>query len=124
MSVESTLTRELEIRFIDARAITTEAKLNLGITGYASEEQLQGIQVESIRIFVQERSEKERRAMRLLNSKLNNVKCLMNDDSSSSENDDCTSHSGRSYSTSSSNNSSGSKKMFSKLVGWPIVRRR
>ena len=124
MSVESTLTRELEIRFIDARAITTEAKLNLGITGYASEEQLQGIQVESIRIFVQERSEKERRAMRLLNSKLNNVKCLMNDDSSSSENDDCTSHSGRSYSTSSSNNSSGSMKMFSKLVGWPIVRRR
>ena len=34
MGVESKISRALDIRFIDARAIATEAKLSLGIEGY------------------------------------------------------------------------------------------
>ena len=51
MSVESTLTRELDIRFIDARVLTTEAKLNLGIEGYPSLEQTSELIAEATRIF-------------------------------------------------------------------------
>ena len=33
MTIESILTRELELRFIDARALATEARVSLGIHG-------------------------------------------------------------------------------------------
>jgi hypothetical protein len=51
MTVESLLTRELEIRFIDARAIVTEAKLKLGIDGYHREDQEELLVGEAMAIF-------------------------------------------------------------------------
>ena len=53
MTIEAALTRTLEIRFIDARAIANEAKLNLGISGYPSRDQQAMLVEEAIRIFEQ-----------------------------------------------------------------------
>eukprot|EP00934_Nitzschia_sp_Nitz4_P001130 Nitzschia sp. Nitz4//scaffold137_size62074//35538//35897//NITZ4_006419-RA/size62074-processed-gene-0.91-mRNA-1//-1//CDS//3329535712//1130//frame0 len=50
-TVESFLTRELDVRFIDARHITSEAKLSLGIHGYPTQEQMEFIKEEAVRIF-------------------------------------------------------------------------
>ena len=129
MSIESMLTRELEIRFIDARSIATEAKLNLGIDGYPSEDQLRTIQEEAIRIFAQEKTERERMGMRILNTRLNSIKSSSSSSSSSgsdSEEETASSVGGRSRRRSSvmsegSTGSTGSRKM---KIGWPVVRRR
>ncbi len=51
MSVESYLTRELDIRFIDARSIVNEAKVSLGIVGYPLEEQEKLLMDEAIKIY-------------------------------------------------------------------------
>ena len=86
MSIESKLTRELEIRFIDARSIATEAKLNLGVDGYASSpDQIDAIQQEAMRIFNEEKTERERMSMRILNSRLNTIKSASFDSGSGSD---------------------------------------
>ena len=75
MSVESIITRELDIRFIDARSLTTEAKLNLGIEGYvANDEQRDALVAEATRIFQEERPTGQKAAMKVLNSRLNAIK--------------------------------------------------
>ena len=75
MSVESIITRELDIRFIDARSLTTEAKLNLGIEGYvATDEQRDALVAEATRIFQEERPVGQKAAMKVLNSRLNAIK--------------------------------------------------
>lgn len=51
MTVESVLTRQLGITFIDARSISTQAKLNLGIHGYPTPEQKSALINEASRIF-------------------------------------------------------------------------
>jgi hypothetical protein len=51
MSVESYLTRELDIRFIDARSIVNEAKVGLGIVGYPLKEQDKLLKQEAIKIY-------------------------------------------------------------------------
>ena len=114
MSVESTLTRELNIRFIDARAIATEAKLNLGIDGYVSNEQMQlAVVNEATRIFEQEKSQTDRIAMQVINQRLNYAKKSKkscSDGSAASEDGDC--------STVSSASSKGSIKRKFKKFGW------
>jgi len=73
MTVESLLTRELSIRFIDARKFATEAKLNLGVEGYPSKEQEDLVFAEAINIFRQ-RPEEVKTALRCLRSELDMVK--------------------------------------------------
>jgi hypothetical protein len=73
MPIESTLTRELEIRFIDARAIATEAKLNLGIEGYPGCDQEDLLLGEAIAIF-HSRPGDVKNVMRRLKSDLDAVK--------------------------------------------------
>jgi hypothetical protein len=51
MSVESYLTRELDIRFIDARSIVNEAKVSLGIVGYPLKDQEKLLKQEAIKIY-------------------------------------------------------------------------
>ena len=118
MSVESTLTRELNIRFIDARAIATEAKLNLGIDGYVSDHHMQlAVVNEATRIFQEEKSQSDRIAMQVINQRLNYAKksmkppCSSSSDGSAACDDD-------NVSTVSSASSKGSiKKKFMKF-GW------
>jgi hypothetical protein len=73
MSVESYLTRELDIRFIDARNIVTEAKVSLGIRGYPSKDQLKELTLESMRLF-EIRPEAQKTSMRRMSSDLESVK--------------------------------------------------
>ena len=124
MSIESTLTRELEIRFIDARAIATEAKLNLGIEGYTSQDQSNAIQQEAMRIFTQDKSERERMGMRILSSRLNSIRTSSSIRSSFDDEDKASSVGRRSSSGSdvstSSRSSTGSRKL---KMSWPIRRR-
>eukprot|EP00538_Stauroneis_constricta_P014293 CAMPEP_0119551006 /NCGR_PEP_ID=MMETSP1352-20130426/4410_1 /TAXON_ID=265584 /ORGANISM="Stauroneis constricta, Strain CCMP1120" /LENGTH=125 /DNA_ID=CAMNT_0007597011 /DNA_START=96 /DNA_END=473 /DNA_ORIENTATION=+ len=60
MTIEAIITRALEVRFIDARTLATEAKLNLNITGYPSKEQEQQILREAISLFVSKSLESQR----------------------------------------------------------------
>ena len=73
MSVESKLSRELGIRFIDARSIVTEAKLNVGIEGYYSDDQEMLILQESLNIF-QRTPNTHKIAMKELQSRLTATK--------------------------------------------------
>jgi hypothetical protein len=73
MSVESFLSRELNVRFIDARMFVTEAKLALGVEGYYGEEQEAGLIKEAMRIFEKLPLE-EKVAMRRLRKSLDFVK--------------------------------------------------
>ena len=125
MSIESTLTRELEIRFIDARAIATEAKLNLGIEGYvSSQDQQVAIQEEALRIFTQDKSERERMGMRILSSRLNSIKSSSSHGTSSDDEDKASSVGRRSSAASdvsrSGTSSTGSRKL---KMSWTIRRR-
>ena len=93
MSVESTLVKALDIRFIDARLIATEAKLNMGIDGYPKEDQVQDIIKESMRIY-ELRPTEDRIAMKTLHNKLNRIKSMSShssnsDDGSSSGDEPC-----------------------------------
>lgn len=72
-SVESLLTRSLDLRFIDARNIAAEARLSLGIDGYPSEDQVYQLRDEAVRIF-QSKSQEEQRKMRRQNWDLEAVK--------------------------------------------------
>ena len=51
MSIEQVLTRELDIRFIDARELVNEARLSLGIVGYPSKDELERLQEQSVLLF-------------------------------------------------------------------------
>jgi hypothetical protein len=73
MSVESYLTRELDIRFLDARNIVTEAKVSLGIQGYPSKDQLKELKLESMRLFAII-PESQKTSMRRMSSDLESVK--------------------------------------------------
>jgi hypothetical protein len=73
MTVESILTRELDIRFIDARKIVTEAKISLGMHGYPSKDQESELREEAIKIF-QQRPEEAQTTMRRLSADLDAIK--------------------------------------------------
>lgn len=73
MTVESLLTRKLEIRFIDARNIVTEAKVSLGIHGYPSKDEEREVREEAIKIFRQ-RPEETQTAMIRLSADLEAIK--------------------------------------------------
>ena len=73
MSVESHLTRQLNIRFIDARELCTEAKLSLGIEGYHCEDQEELLIEMAVRIFTQ-RPPHVRAAMAHLRYDLDTIK--------------------------------------------------
>jgi len=51
MSIESHLSRKLDIRFVDARSIAVEARVNLGIEGYPDAQATEGILDEAMRLF-------------------------------------------------------------------------
>ena len=72
-SIESILTRELDLRFIDARTIAAEARITLGIEGYPSKEQLSTIRDEAVRIFYA-KSIDEQMAMQRMNRDLKSFK--------------------------------------------------
>lgn len=73
MSVESSLCRELDIRFIDARELVNEAKLKLNLPGYVNKDQHAFIQEEAVRIFEQ-RDVEEQRELKRANWDLESVK--------------------------------------------------
>ena len=86
MTIETILTRELNIRFIDARELGCQAKLNLGIVGYAADQQTKSMLVqEAIRIFQLERSASAKDVMRKLNNDLETLKRAIPLHSSSSQ---------------------------------------
>ena len=62
-AVESYLTREFEITFLDARQIATEARLNLGVKGYVGKEHEQAVIDEARRIYGEEKRDDERKHM-------------------------------------------------------------
>lgn len=72
-SIESLLTRELDVRFIDARAIATEARVSLGIQGYPSPDQLCQVRDEALRIY-RSKSIQEQHTLQRLNMDLEAVK--------------------------------------------------
>jgi hypothetical protein len=73
MTVESFLTRVLDIRFIDARSIVSEARISLGIQGYPSKEQEQELTTQALKIF-QDRPDDAKAAMQRLKANLDAVK--------------------------------------------------
>lgn len=74
-NVESLLARHLKIRFIDARTLATEAKLNLGINGYVSNsDDIERVFLESVKIFNNDRTDKDKHAMQTLKNTLDTIK--------------------------------------------------
>jgi hypothetical protein len=84
MTVEAAVTRALDISFLDARKLTTLAKLNIGITGYPNAMQSEMLLKEVKRIFRKELPKEERRRMRRNNVNLVNAKNIDDVSSSSS----------------------------------------
>lgn len=72
-SVESYLTRELDLRFIDARNLATEARRNLGIVGYPSRSQARQVRQEALHIY-HSKTLSERRSLQQMNLALVNIK--------------------------------------------------
>eukprot|EP00339_Tiarina_fusa_P028525 CAMPEP_0117047066 /NCGR_PEP_ID=MMETSP0472-20121206/32534_1 /TAXON_ID=693140 ORGANISM="Tiarina fusus, Strain LIS" /NCGR_SAMPLE_ID=MMETSP0472 /ASSEMBLY_ACC=CAM_ASM_000603 /LENGTH=129 /DNA_ID=CAMNT_0004759639 /DNA_START=110 /DNA_END=499 /DNA_ORIENTATION=+ len=123
MTVEHYLTRELDIRFIDARSIATEARINLGNYGYPTEEEERLIREEACRIFRSSRSAEARRVMRQLSTSLEAVKIDQQrggGDSTSSSDDSIETGSTSSRSSSSTTRLSTSKRRQTKLSVWPL----
>ena len=112
-NVESLLVRKLRIRFIDARTIATEAKLNLGLSGYISNEQdVQRVFDESIKIFHESCTKNDQHVMHALKNSLDNIKfktSSSSDDSTGrrSSNPTTTTRRSRSSSIASASSSSG-----------------
>ena len=75
MSVEAFLTRELSIRFIDARELANEARVNLGLQGYPNKDQQRKIKSQAIKIF-SSLSEEEKLAMHQMNETLDSIKSV------------------------------------------------
>jgi hypothetical protein len=78
ITLESTLTREFDIRFIDARSIVNEAKVKMGIFGYPSKGDEPKICREARRLF-ESQSHADKEAMWRLSANFQAIK-----DSSSS----------------------------------------
>ena len=87
MTVESRLTRALNITFIDARTLATEAKLKLGLLGYPGKAQESQIVEEATRMF-QERPDLFRSMCRKQKQDLDFVK-MMNDSSDLTASSSC-----------------------------------
>jgi hypothetical protein len=127
MTVEAVLTRELQIRFIDARALCNEAKLGLGVVGYPSAEQ-EVVLVEEAKMIFRARPEETQRAMITLKSNFDDVRKIPKKGStmSSRRSPSCDgteegSDEFRSPDIMISAKASSSSRKF-KL--WPLVRRR
>ena len=73
ISVESILTRELDVLFIDARGLAAEARLSLGMDGYPSKNEIYLLRDEAVRIF-RAKSQDEQTAYRRRNWDLEAVK--------------------------------------------------
>lgn len=73
MPVEAVLTRQLEIRFLDARSLCNEAKLGLGVVGYPSSEQ-EVLLVKEAKMLFRARPEETQRAMTRLKYNADAVK--------------------------------------------------
>ena len=119
MTIESFLTRELDIRFIDARSIATEAKINLGIHGYPTKDQQEAIQEEACRIFNSQPHDAQY-AMRQLSADLQAAKfssCGMSDAGSSCGNDDAGSFAESDELSSSYRSTSSRSSLKSMIVG-------
>jgi hypothetical protein len=84
MTVEHELTRELDIRFIDARSIVNDAKVMLSIQGYTSKEDDVKIRHAALHIFDQQ-PESSKRTMRSMSAGLEAVKISNGSVSSSKE---------------------------------------
>ena len=74
MGVESKISVALDIRFIDARVIATEAKLNLGIEGYHDESREEEIVNEAMRVYRESLSADARTKMAVQQYNLERVK--------------------------------------------------
>lgn len=72
-SVEAFLTRELEIRFIDARELTNEARISLGLNGYPSRDEKRRIRAKALSLF-ESRPEEDRATMKRLSEALAAIK--------------------------------------------------
>eukprot|EP00525_Craspedostauros_australis_P001881 CAMPEP_0198116394 /NCGR_PEP_ID=MMETSP1442-20131203/11907_1 /TAXON_ID= /ORGANISM="Craspedostauros australis, Strain CCMP3328" /LENGTH=254 /DNA_ID=CAMNT_0043774191 /DNA_START=133 /DNA_END=895 /DNA_ORIENTATION=+ len=72
MPIEASLTKVLDIRFIDARKLTSEAKLNLHVRGYPTAEQEREMLKEAIRLFVAQ-PEQQQNDMRMQRQSLDNL---------------------------------------------------
>jgi hypothetical protein len=115
MTVEAVLTRDLEIRFIDARALCNEAKLGLGVVGYPSPEQ-EFLLVEEAKKIFRARSGETQSGMITLKSSLDAVKIPKGSMSSGTEED--------SGFLSSDFVSSKKSSLSRKFKMWPVRRRR
>jgi hypothetical protein len=115
MSLEATLTRELNIRFIDARAFATEAKIQLGVEGYPTKAQEEALIAEAMYIFYV-RPKEVRDSLVVLKSDLDAVKLSIGSLSSAAstvEMDDASSYTDSSTFTSSTSSSKkGSFRLF------------
>lgn len=112
MSIEGALTRDLDIRFIDARMLALEAKVNLGVEGYHSPEQQEQIIEEALKIFAG-RPDEVRKTMLERNT---NLEAAKKRERSNSEDTDLSEHS--THSATSSVKSHGRKKFNI----WPVRR--
>ncbi len=74
-SVEGYLTRELGIRFIDARELANEAKIALGISGYPSQNEHVIVRKQARRIF-ESLSKSEQEKLKVMNCTLTAIKSL------------------------------------------------
>lgn len=73
MSIESTLTRELDIRFIDARDLVNEAKMSLDIVGYPTKQQEKVLTKTAVDLF-KSRPDRERQVLRRRSADLQAMK--------------------------------------------------
>ena len=73
MPIEAALTRELEIRFIDARNLVSEAKMKLGIIGYTCDTQEAELLQVATQLF-HEQTDDKKSAMRRMKMSLDAVK--------------------------------------------------
>eukprot|EP00934_Nitzschia_sp_Nitz4_P006936 Nitzschia sp. Nitz4//scaffold71_size96697//80402//80782//NITZ4_004708-RA/size96697-processed-gene-0.136-mRNA-1//-1//CDS//3329557286//6926//frame0 len=87
MSVEGELSRLLDIRFIDARELTTLAKIELGIHGYPCAEGQEIIRQRALEIF-ESRSKEDKRKLRRMHSELETVKSMHSSSQATEENTD------------------------------------
>eukprot|EP00934_Nitzschia_sp_Nitz4_P001142 Nitzschia sp. Nitz4//scaffold186_size43309//5543//5875//NITZ4_007315-RA/size43309-processed-gene-0.35-mRNA-1//-1//CDS//3329539752//1142//frame0 len=72
-SIESMITRELDVRFIDAHVIVNEAKISLGLEGYPKQQDIERIHAESVRLFFT-KTKDERESLRRMHWDLESVK--------------------------------------------------
>lgn len=74
LTVEALLTRQLGIRFIDARALATEAKLEFDVKGYPSQEMKLKIVEYAVNKFQNEMPQEQQATLRRVSSSLNTAK--------------------------------------------------